>query len=820
MLKIQPLPSSRLHATFDPAKIPWDDSSSIPLPRNGGNGRNPFQPRAMQALDLALNIHSTGYNVYLSGEPHLGRCHMLLNYLRPLARKATPPPDLVYVHNFADQDSPQLFSLPAGMGKKLKQGLNALVEAISKELMRRLEAGSFVKQRAKLMDSYQKTRTGLLHKMNNVAAHKGFHLEADDSGSLTLYPLVGGKRLADEEFDQLDAAVRLKLKRQGEDVARAISVFVRQLSKVEETFHDEERDLERDVMTQVLHSLLTPLRQKMLKACDCPRLSEYFDALHEDILRNTDAFLPRETPPGPAAPGPDPLHAQPPQEPPLYRYDVNVFVDNSATEGAPIIVEDHPTLTNLLGCIERESELGALVTDFTLIKSGSLHKANGGYLILHIDDVLQHPAAWEGLLRALRSNSARMEDNSDAPDSGMRTKGISPEALPLNLKVILIGCDDLYETLLVNDDRFGKLFRIKAQMDDVTERNAAGVRYYLSVMARIIHDEELLPFDRTALAWLVDLGSHICEDQRRLSLKFTQLREMMIEANALATMRKQTMIGAEILEEAYAARAYRVNLTESIFMEEYDREMIKVRTSGHAVGQVNGLSVMSYGDFEFGLPHRIACTVGVGHEGIIDLEREAELGGPIHTKAMMILKSCLTNLFARRKPLVLSGSLYFEQSYAGIEGDSASGAELAALLSALAEVPVRLDLAFTGAVSHTGQIMAVGGVTRKIEGFFKVCARHGLTGTQGVLIPADNVDHLMLAPDVLQAVEDKKFAIYPITCIEEALFLLTGLPAGKRRKDDTFTPGSLYALVDRRLEQLGEYAQNAFDSKRRKRRKN
>lgn len=819
MLKIQPLPSSRLHATFDPARIPWDDSRAIPLPRNGGNGRNPLQPRAMQALDLALHIRSTGYNVYLAGEPNLGRCHMLLNYLRPLARKAATPPDLVYVHNFADQDSPQLLSLPAGMGKKFKENLNLLVKGISRELARRLESGAFVKRRAKLVDSYQKTRTGLLHTMNNVAAHKGFHLEADDGGSLTLYPLVGGKRLADEDFDQLDATVRLKLKRQGEDAARAISVFVRQLTKVEETFHDEERDLERDVMTQVLHNLLTPLRRKMRKACDCSRLNDYFDALHEDILRNIDAFLPRETPPSPqTSPGGDHVHMQPPQDSPLCIYDVNVFVDNSATEGAPIIVDDHPTLTNLLGCIERESELGALVTDFTLIKAGSLHKANGGYLVLHIDDVLQYPSAWEGLLRALRSNSARMEDSGDTPDSAMRTKGISPEALPLDLKVILIGCDDLYETLLANDDRFSKLFRIKAQLDNVTERNAAGVRYYLSVMARIIHDEALLPFDRTALAWLVDLGSHICEDQRRLSLKFTQLREMMLEANALGVMRKQTVISADILEEAYAARAYRVNLMESIFMEEYDREMIKVRTSGQAVGQVNGLSVMSYGDFEFGLPHRIACTAGVGHEGIIDLEREAELGGPIHTKAMMILKSCLTSLFARRKPLILSGSLYFEQSYAGIEGDSASGAELAALLSALAEVPVRLDLAFTGAVSHTGQIMAVGGVTRKIEGFFNVCARHGLTGTQGVLIPADNVDHLMLSPDVLRAVEEKKFAIYPVTSMEEALFLLTGLPAGKRRKDDTFTPGSLYALVDRRLEQLGHYAQHAFDAKRRKRR--
>ena len=284
----------------------------------------------------------------------------------------------------------------------------------------------------------------------------------------------------------------------------------------------------------------------------------------------------------------------------------------------------------------------------------------------------------------------------------------------------------------------------------------------------------------------------------------------MIEGDALAGMEGAEIVTGDIMERSYAARTYRANLVEEIFMEEYDREMIKVCTSGSAIGQVNGLSVTGYGDFEFGLPHRISCTVGVGHEGIIDLEREAELGGPIHTKAMMILKSYLINLFARKKPLVLAGSLYFEQSYAGIEGDSASGAELVALLSALADVPVRLDLAFTGAVSHSGQIMAVGGVTRKIEGFFKVCARHGLTGSQGVIIPHDNVDHLMLSPDVLQAVEKGQFAIYAVRSIEEALTLLTGLPVGRRRKDDTFTPGSLYDMVDRRLERLGDYAQNSF----------
>ncbi|MDE7371061.1 MAG: AAA family ATPase [Desulfovibrio sp.] len=804
MARIAPLPASRLHATYDPARIPWADSSAVPAPRKGASRSDPFQPRAMQALDLALQIRATGYNVYLSGEAHLGRSYMLLNYLRPRARHKPTPPDLVYVQNFADPDRPVLLSLPAGQGKKFKDSLKDVIDAIGRELARRFETQAYARQRDRLMERFQKVRTGLIHKMNDVASHRGFNLDVDENGGLTLSPLVKGKRLSEEEFGRLDTAMRLDLKRRGDSLAGKMAGFLRQMNKAEESFRDDERELELQAMKQVLDAELTPVRDRMLKISPTPAMRAYFDGLREDILRSTEAFLPRDAGAGPGD------HGQPPAEDCFYRYEVNLFVDNGELAGAPIVVEDNPTAVNLLGCVERESEMGALVTDFTLIRSGSLHKANGGFLVLHMEDILQHPGAWEGLLRALRANQARIEDGGEVPETAMRTKGILPEPLPLDLKVVLIGDEDLYESLLMADERFPKLFRIKAHMTDVAERTAPNVRAYLGHIARIAAEAELPPFGRDALAWLVDLGSHLCEDQRRLSLRFPLLRELMIEAAALAQLRGLATVNAATLEDAYAARTYRANLDEEAFMEEYDREIIKVQTSGSAVGQVNGLSVTWHGNYEFGLPHRISCTVGVGQDGIIDLEREADLGGPIHTKAMMILKSYLTDLFARTKPLMLSASLYFEQSYAGIEGDSASGAELAALLSALAEVPMRLDLAFTGAVSHSGQIMAVGGATRKVEGFFKVCGRHGLTGSQGVIIPYDNVDHLMLSPEVLEAVEAGCFAIYPVRRIEEALMLLSGLPAGRRRANGRFTPGSLYDLVDRRLERLGCYAQTAF----------
>lgn len=790
-----PLATQRLHATYDPSRIPWEDSRAINYSRLLKKGKSPFQPRAMQALDLALQIREAGYNVYVAGPPDLGRSYMTLSYLRPRAALLPSSPDLLYVRNFADPDSPLLLKLPAGKGKIFKESIVAFLRNINQELARRMDTMSYVRKRAVLADRFQALRLKLLRKMKNMAEDRGFVLEVDEEGGMALAPARTEAANAGEP-----AGAPALQEPKGDGLAQSMATLMHRLSKAEESFHEDEKVMERQAVQDVLGSLYRPLRQKLLKVCG-EEVGPYLDSLINDMLENAEAFLSDETRASVDAMSSGNF---------FRRYEINLFVDNSGMAGAPVIVEDNPTPVNLLGCMERESEMGALVTDFTLIRSGSLQRANGGFLILHIADLLQHPMAFEGLLRALRSAQARIEDSQEAADGTMRTKSLRPQPLDLDLKVILIGDDEIYETLLYNDDRFAKLFRIKAQMTDLCERSQANIKVYLAQLAVIIAEASLTHFDRTALAWLVDLGSHLGEDQKKLSLRFPVLRELMIEGDALARMRGQSMVTGEIMEDAYSARAYRVNLVEDEYMEDYDREMIKLRTNGSAIGQVNGLSVTMVGDFEFGLPHRISCTVGVGHDGIIDLEREAELGGPIHTKAMMILKSYLTDLFARKKPLVLSASLHFEQSYAGIEGDSASGAELAALLSALAEVPMRLELAFTGAVGQSGQIMAVGGVSRKIEGFYKVCSRQGLTGSQGVIIPYDNVDHLMLSNDILESAAQGKFAIYPVKRIEEALFLLSGIPAGKRLKNGGFTRGSLYDLADRRLVRLGCYAQGSF----------
>lgn len=821
MNKITSLPGQRLCSSLPPDRVPWETSDAIP--RNGHRKVAP-QPRALKALELALNIHAAGYNVYLSGEANLGRTYMLREFLEPRIRKAPTPPDLLYVNNFDDPDRPLLLSVPAGQGRKFRTVLSQALADVRKELPARLDNESYVKKRSELQDRFQDVRSGLIKQMDKAAGKQGFNLDMDEQGSLTLYPLIEGKRLSEEEYEHLDPVLRQGLKQKGDTLLRAMSGMVRKLNSAEQSFHSDERTLEQEVIGAVLSSVLTPAVERILKNCSgadgeaSPELKQYFEALRQDILDHPEGVMPRETSPTPSIATALAGDAQHPEND-TYLYDVNLFVDNGGCKGAPLVIEDHPTVANLLGCVERESEMGALVTDFTLIKAGALHRANGGFLVLHLEDVLQHPGAWEGLLRALRAGSARLEEAGDVPDGTVRTKGIEPQPVPLDVKVVLIGNEDLYEALLTNDDRFSKLFKIKAHMTETVERTAPDIRAWLVRVAGIIDEAKLLPFSRSALAGLVDFSSRVAEDQRKLSLKFPLMRDVMIEASAVAGMQGAKLVEVEHLDGALDARLYRANLVEELYMEEYDRDLIKVCTSGSAVGRVNGLSVSWYGDFEFGLPHQISCTVGVGHGGIIDLEREAELGGPIHTKAMLILKSYLVDRFARDKPLVMTGSLCFEQNYGGIEGDSASGAELAALLSAISEVPLRLSLAITGAVSQSGQIMAVGGVSRKIEGFFGVCSRRGLTGEQGVIIPRDNVDHLMLSPRIREAVDAGKFAIYPVEHITEALELLTGRPAGRPLKNGGFTPGSVYDLVDRRLQDFGRSAEHAYCKPPRKRKK-
>ncbi|GAB7080954.1 Lon protease family protein [Megalodesulfovibrio paquesii] len=815
----RPLPAERLRAWLDPAKLPCDDSTVIALNGKPSDTQPKAQPRALDAMQLGLAINDRGYNIYLCGEANLGRTYLVRDFLTPHAKKRPTPPDLIYVTNFDDVDKPRLISLPPGGGKLLKQELAQAFTRIKRDIPAKFEHETYFNRRKAITDGLQIARDELLEQMAQDASSQGFNLDIDDEGGYTIYPLMEGKVLSQDEYQRLDPTTRKAIKQRSDTLMHAMNGHMRKMFLEERDVREQERTLDEDTLREVLAEHLHPLRDRLKKEWKNKELDDFFEGIERDVIENLDLVAPRDSaaqerpPQAGGVAGSLGFDGLPPSlEDFFLRYEINVFVDNADTQGAPVIIEDHPTLSNLLGCVEREAEMGALVADFSLIKSGAIHKAQGGFLVLHVEDILQHAGAWEGLLRALRSGLAKIEDPAEQHET-TRTKTIEPEPLVLDVKVVLIGGDEAYEALLHHDDRFHKFFKVKAHLQERIPRDGKSIKQYLASLARIIHEANLLPFDRHALAQLVDYGSVLAEDQRKLSLKLPLLRERMLEASALARMDGARMVDGAILARAIQAKEYRSNLYEEEFMEEYDRELIKVSTSGSRVGTVNGLSVTWYGDYEIGLPHQISATVGVGHGGIVDLEREAELGGPIHTKAMMILKSYLVSLFAQDKPLVLTGSLCFEQSYAHVEGDSASGAELAALLSALSGAPLNLSLAFTGAVSQSGGILAVGGVTRKVEGFFKVCKRRGLTGEQGVLLPADNIVHLMLSEEVLEAVRAGAFHVYPVSSIEDALELLTGIPAGKPRKDGGFTRDSLYDRVDKRLAALAKMARE-YESRR------
>ena len=790
--KAKSLPATRLRAVLDPSRVAYADSDAIP----DRNVYPRFQPRAIQALSLALEIKGNEHNVYVSGEPNMGRTYFVRSFLKPAAAKSETPRDWLYLYNFEDSDRPIAVSLPAGTGRKLKQAQQKAMTLIRQEIPGRFEKDAFQKKHERMLKKYNAKREELFSRMDETAEKENFSLSLDDEGVLTLSPIMDGEVVSDKDFDKLKPAMRKQLKAKGEELLDSVSVILRQINQNEMDMRDSESDLHRETARAVMAECFTPVSDKFGKF---KGLSEYFEALTAEVVDNVDQFMPRDN--SLAGLMPDTL---PGGEDFFTRFEVNLFVDNGKTKGAPVVVEDHPTAFNLLGSIEREAEMGALYTDFTLIKAGALHKANGGFLILNIEDLLGNPNSWEGLLRSLRSGQSRIEDPVD-PEQ-VRARTIQPAPIDLSLKVVLIGSDEHYEILLYNDDRFAKFFKLKAHLQHAAPRNAANIRNYLYVLGQIAHECDLLPFTREALARLVDFSSRLVEDQKRLSLYAPLVRERMIEASALARMAGKRKVGVPELTDAVEAKDYRVNLYEEEFMTDYDRQVIKVATHGHAAGMANGLSVTMFGDYEFGLPHQISCTVGVGHGGILDLEREAQLGGPIHTKGMMIIKSCLVRLFAQNKPIVLTGSLCFEQSYAGIEGDSASGAELASLLSALSGAPINLSYAFTGAVSQSGAIMAVGGVNRKIEGFFEVCRRRKLTGRQGVILPADNVVNLMLKDEVVQAVEQGKFHIFPVKTIEEAMLILTGMRCGTRGKNGKYPTGTLYHLVDRRLAELYKLA--------------
>ena len=751
------------------------------------------QERAVRALEFGLGMGGKGFNLFVSGMPGTGRKSTVIELVKQKAADAPTPGDAVYVHNFAEPRKPQLLSLPRGRARELAQAMEGLLKGLERDLPKALESEEFDLKRRHHVEQFQQRRTARYNELERQVNSLEFALLRSPTG-LGVAPMREGEILTPEKYAQLTTDERQRYEARGPEVEKLVTRTVRDVQQMEKELGEVLSGLAEELASEIIETAKAPVREAF---ADQPQVLGYLDAVEADIKRSLDDFTPQENR------LPAPLQGLMQQQSDFIRYQVNVLVDNSQTEGAPVVFEDNPTYQNLLGRIEHKAQLGALTTDFTMIKAGALLQANGGYLMLHARDLLTSFYAWEALKRALRSRQVKLEELG-SQFSLISTQTLEPDPVPLDVKVVLIGEPMLYYLLHAWDPEFPKLFKVKSDFEVTVDRTEESERLYARFIATACQRLELAPFTAEAVARVVEHGSRQASDQKKLALQLARTEDLVQEAAHWAVQEGATVVAPEHIERALAEQRYRVSSLEERLQELTLEGTLMLATEGQAVGQINGLSVYNAGDYLFGRPSRITAQVHPGRAGVLNIEREVKLSGPIHDKGVLILSGFLAGRFGPLIPLSMSASLTFEQSYGGVEGDSASSAELYALLSALAEAPLRQEIAVTGSINQHGEIQPVGGVTEKVEGFFELCEARGLTGNQGVIIPQVNASSLNLKREVRQAVEEGKFHLWAISSVDEGIELLTGLPAGKLSDTGEFEQGSLNALILARLKRFGE----------------
>lgn len=752
------------------------------------------QDRAVKALDFGLNIPETGFNVFVSGMYGTGRKSAVKKFVEELAKSKPMGNDWIYVNNFANPYEPNAIRLPAGMGKIFKADLASFIDEAKRIIPKVFESEDYVNRRNAALHDIEEERAKLFAKIDATAQEKGFLIQPGPSGLLTI-PVKNGQPLQQEEFFALPEKEQADFQKRREELMAGLRDLFRQLRDLDQTGNEAIEKLNHEVALNATGRRLAVLRDKF---ANIDEVKDYLEAVQKDIVDNIPQFLPM----------PPQQQQLPPQfQHPLLmelafrKYDVNVIVDNTDAKGAPVVFEQVPSYQNLLGKIEKEVQFGVISTDFTMIRPGSIHKANGGFLVLMVEDLFRTPLTYDGLKSALKTGQVAIEEPGERMGFIM-TKGIRPEPIPLNLKVILIGTPMVNQILYTQDPDFSELFKVKAEFDTTMDRDDTNVARYAAFICTLSERYNLKHLDKSAVGKIIELGSRLADDQGKLSTRFALIADIIREASHYASGDKSEFITAGHINRAIEEKRYRSSMIQEKIQEFITRGIFLIDTEGAAVGQINGLSVIGLGDIAFGRPSRVTATVGTGKGDLIDIEREAAMGGPIHTKGVLIVSGYIESKYAQNKPLSLSARLVFEQSYEGVEGDSASSTELYAILSALSGVPINQALAVTGSVNQRGEVQAIGGVNEKIEGYYEVCKAKGLSGKQGVMIPASNVQNLMLKEEIVQAAKDGKFSIYPVGTIDEGIEVLTGKKAGERRPDGTFEPGTINELVDRRLSEL------------------
>jgi len=758
------------------------------------------QDRAIQALEFGFGIRREGYNLFVLGAPGTGKHRVVEQLLHERAAKEAVPSDWCYVNNFEDAHKPHVLQLPAGMGVRLRDDMEQLMNDLRVAIPAAFESEEYRTRRHELEEQIKEQQEKAFLELHKQAETHEIALIRTPSG-MGFAPTRKGEVLSPEDYEKLPDEEKKRIEAVIPTLEEQLAKIIQQLPQWRREGQHRIRSLDQEVTMSAVGHLIDDLKSRY---ADQQAVIEYLVSIQQAVIDNADDFK-RTEEGGEVNILGITLQRAGGGGASLRRYQVNVLVDHSETRGAPVIYEDNPTFPALIGRIEHIAQMGALVTDFMLIKSGALHRANGGYLLLDARKVLLQPYAWEGLKRALSSRSLRTESLGQAL-SLISTVSLEPETIPLEIKVVLIGEPLLYYLLSAYDPEFSELFKVAVDFGYDMKRDAdAGMRY-ARLIATLARRDELMPLDRSAVARVIEQSARLVEDAEKLSVQLRELSDLLRESDHWARDAGRHTITREDVQHAIDARIYRMDRVRERLNEAIQRGTILIDTAGSRTGQVNGLSVMGLGGYFFGHPTRITANIRIGKGEVIDIQREVEMSGPIHAKGVLILSGYLGARYANDRPLVLSASLVFEQTYGEVEGDSASSAELYALLSALADVPIKQSLAVTGSVNQHGQVQAIGGVNEKIEGFFDVCQARGLTGEQGVLIPAANVKHLMLRQDVVDAVRDGKFNIYPVNTIDEGIGLLTGMSAGERGPDGLFPEGTLNRLVEIRLITLAELA--------------
>ncbi len=786
---VDPLPVSELRNIFDEKKFDCKTTKEL-VPGNEIIG----QKRALRALTFGLNIQEEGFNVYVSGIYGTGRETAVSMFLQQLAATKSRGNDWIYVNNFQNPYEPNAIRLPPGMGTGFKNDMEAFIGEAKRVIPRVFESEDYANRRDAAIRSIEQQKGEIIARINAVAQEKGFLIQASPEG-LLIIPVKDGKPVPPEIFQTLPEEEQVSYQQKREELSTEMRNTFRQLRELDQKAGEETEALNRDVALNAIGHRVAALKDKY---SGIDEIEEYLETVQKDIINNLPQFMDDGTSPHPEQPQ-HPLIKQL-----LFRkYEVNAVVDNSGHEGAPVIFEQNPTYQILFGKVEKEVQYGVVTTDFSMIRSGSIHKANGGYLVMMVEDLFRNPFSWDGIKTALKTSKVTVEDPGER--AGFITaKGIKPEPIPLSVKVILIGTPDHYQILYTGDPDFSELFKVKADFDTTMDRTDENVKKYAVFICSLCEHHKLRHLDTSAMARVIEYSSRLAEDRKKLTTRFAFVADIIREGNYYAGLDNAPLITGNYIEKAIDEKFYRSNLVQEKIREYIERGIFLIDTEGETVGQVNGLSVMSLGDFEFGRPSRVTASIGLGRGGIMDIEREAALGGPLHTKGVMILGGYLNQKYAREKPLSLSARLVFEQSYGGVDGDSASSTELYALLSALSGLPINQSLAVTGSVNQNGEVQAIGGVNEKLEGFFEICKARGLTGKQGAMIPASNVQNLMLKEEILDAAEKGLFRIYPVKTIDEGIEILTGVKAGERGHDGSFEKGSVNERVDTRLKEMAE----------------